>query len=347
MLYYRRGKKEISLKTKDFKEAQKVKRKLEASGSEILTASLSLRLRDIEQEYLDSRKLDLKGGKIRAITLAHSEKYLKPIMDYFGKQPIAKIDSVMWESFKKTIDGNTIVNIRSVFGHLIRFCIKRGYRSTLPIFSLDQVKRRKRRILTPVEMAAIWTHSTGSLRLFISLALRLGLRRSEIMRLEWDQVNFVDRAIFLPEHKTKTKRDRWVTLPDAVVSELRERKASQGSGRWVFPHLTKRSQHADLGGLKTAWRTCLRKAFNVRAGEKLPNITWHDLRATAESYAHKRTDLSATQLEKFFGASVDVQRKIYVQGGVEFVRGVENSLELPEFIKHDGEKKGSGGSADI
>lgn len=335
--YFRRGSKEISLKTAIFKEAVQAKRNLIAKGGDILSSSIRLRIRDVASDYLVARKKDLASGGIRESTFIHSEKCMSVITKFFGSVAVVKMDSMIWDADRHKIKGNHVVNVRSVFSHFMKWCVKRRFRTTLPIFDVGPIVRRKRRILTPQEIQAIWFHSSGSLKIFIAHALFLGMRRSEIMTLEWSQINFVERALFLPAIKTKTKNDRWVTLPPLVLELLSARKAAQIAEEvttgWVFPHLESPKKAADKGGLKTSWQTCLRRAFSVAKGEPLPNITWHDLRATCEVYAHKRTDLSATQLEKFFGASVDVQRKTYVQGDANFVRGVEDSLLLTDMTK--------------
>jgi integrase len=322
--YYRRGDKEVSLKTKSFKEALNSKRLLEAKDDDILRMSLSIRVRDAAREYLIDRENDFLRGDIRGSTLLHSKKYLDPIVDLFGSVPVAKLDSVKWESEKRKIKGNSIVNLRSVLSHFMKWCVKRGYRTTLPIFEVGRITRRPRRILKPFEVEAIWAHAEGNLRIFLMLALGLGMRRSEVMTLEWAQVSFEEGAIFLPASKTKTKKDRYVTMPPSVVEALRARK-KLSSSEWVFPNALDPKRHADKSGLKTAWHTCLKKA-----GLGKGSYTWHDLRATCEQYAHKRKDVTDTQLEKYFGASADVQRRIYVQGGIDFVRGVENTALLPQ-----------------
>jgi integrase len=238
----------------------------------------------------------------------------------------------------------------------MRWCVKRGYRTYPPILDVGKIVRRKRRVLKPEEIQAIWAHANGNFRMFFGLTLGTGMRRREAMDLEWSQVNFVSGAIFLPADKTKNARDRYVTLPAPLMEMLFHRKNSQPAGtRWVFPHSKKKGQRADLGGLMTAWRTCLRRAYGLKKGDPKPDVTWHDLRATCESYAHKPRKIknedgsetivifSDSQLEKYFGSSADVQRKIYIQGDVDFVRGVENPELFPVFNttlgKPTGDKK--------
>lgn len=348
-LYFRRGNKEISLKTTDFKEATQRKKIILAKSDVFLMSSLALTVSKIYPEYKEHRAHEFKTGKIRARTINENaylmEKYILP---YFGKKKIAKITSLDWAEFAKSRDMD-FSNLRKTFSHFTKWAAANGYRSTLLILNIDKRERRPRRILKPQEISAIWQNAHGSLKLFVALALSMGLRRSEIMTLSWDRVSFGERSLFLPKGITKTKKERWVPMPTGVVdllmTRLTEQKVAVIKTPWVFPHLMRPKEHADLGGLKTAWNTCLRKAFGLTDG-RLENITWHDLRATCEYYAHKRSDLTATQLEKFFGASVDVQRKLYVSMDADDLRGVENSLLLPIVSeksrgmgKHRGEKE--------
>jgi hypothetical protein len=55
----------------------------------------------------------------------------------------------------------------------------------------------------------------------------------------------------------------------------------------------------------------------------------HDLRATYEHYANKRTDFTDTQREKMAGASIQTQRRIYLHGfQAEDLRGLENVVQF-------------------
>lgn len=334
-LYYVRGKKEISLKTKDAAEALKRKRVLLAKGGDVLTSSTRLKIADVAEDYLKERKIEHNKKEIRAYTLLHTQKNMAIIVKLQGKVAVTKFDIGHWDLIRQKITGNHIFNVRIVLSHFLKWCVRKKYRTTVLMLNLPKIKRRKRRILSPPEIQALWSHATGNFRVFFGLALVLGLRRSEAMLLEWSQIRFETNSIYLGEEKTKTDKDRWVTLPPQLSDILKSRLDSQLAAgiqtQWVFPHKFNSSRHADRDGLKTAWHTCLRRAYGVSKEDPKPNVTWHDLRATCEFYAHKRTDVSATQLEKYFGADVDVQRRIYVQGDMEFVRGVENPQLLQEF----------------
>lgn len=333
VFYYRLGDYEVSLKTKDFKEALKRKRTIENKNDGLATKALVLRVEDVAGDYLADREKEFADGKIRQATLTECRWIMNQhVLPFFSRMKLNQVDSVSWAKYKKSATLKDLFHVRKVFGHFLKWCVVNGYSRTVPILTIDQVKRRKLRILKPQEIEGVWSHSTGSLKLFIALALSMGLRRTEIMTLEWDRI-FLDRkALFLPSTVTKTHEERWVTISQSVQFLLSERSIDQvGSGLktpWVFPHAYDPKRHAYKGGLMGSWKRVKIKAFNEGLLPDL-NFTWHDLRATCEYYAHKRSDLSETQLEKFFGADIKVQRKRYVTMLEDDVRGVENSLSLP------------------
>mgnify|MGYP001213273641 CR=1 FL=1 len=54
-------------------------------------------------------------------------------------------------------------------------------------------------------MQSIATHENPKVKIFAALALNTGLRVSDIIKLEWTQINFSERIIELQETKTKKR----------------------------------------------------------------------------------------------------------------------------------------------
>lgn len=333
--YFRKGDKEISLKTKIFKEAVRNKSILLSEGDIFLRASLSLSVKDVYPLYLKARESEVKAGKIRESSLGVMTDLMRLyLLPHFGKQKIAKITTKDWDKFVEKLELKDMSNVRRVFSHFIKWTAKRGYRNSLIFFDIPQPKRRKRRILKQHEIAAILANSNGYLHLFITIALTMGLRRTEIMTLAWDRVNLDEKWLFLPASITKTKRDRYVPLSKTVFKLL---STLERKGAYVFPNaLRPKTDHMHPGGLKGSWSRVKERAF----GKQKVDITWNDFRATCEYYAHKRTDLTDTQLQKFFGSNIEVQREIYVSFNADDVRGVEDSLSLPAFKPDMGRTRG-------
>jgi len=67
--------------------------------------------------------------------------------------------------------------------------------------------------------------NAGGLHDIITAALETGMRRGEILSLQWHQVRLFPRAeIFLPATKTKTKRDRRVPISTVLRTIIERRK---------------------------------------------------------------------------------------------------------------------------
>lgn len=108
------------------------------------------------------------------------------------------------------------------------------------------------------------TRATGNLFLkaIVMIALDSGMRRGEILKLKWSDIDAAERVISIPAANTKTKRARLVPISERVISEL-EALRSISSGPFVFP----------LKRITRAFDTAVRLA-------QIEGFTFHDLRRT-------------------------------------------------------------------
>lgn len=319
--YFKRGKIEESLKTDVWKEALLRKQfklaELDAAG----TVAFKFTVNDIYPRYLAERETEgLRAGtltELRALFNLH-------LLPFFGDHRLYKISSPAWSKYCFAKRGMDLSNHRKVFQGFLKWCKRRGYLQALPdISEIPTHVRRRRRAARPEELTRIFEHCDGSLKVFLALALYNGLRRSEIMTLRWENISFEQQFLVIIPDFNKPKRRREIPFNDVVLRVLERRYAEiEGGSPWVFPHRDDQRQHADKGGLKTAWGTCLR-----RAG--ITNLTWHDLRATYEKYAHKSTEHTDTQREKFADASSEVQKRIYVTMDHTDLKGLESVVQVP------------------
>lgn len=108
------------------------------------------------------------------------------------------------------------------------------------------------------------------LRPLARFAIATGLRRRNVVLLEWSQVDLGRRVAWLHAEQTKSKRAIGIPLSDAAMAVLRSQKGIHE--RWVFP---KNGNHV--------------KAFDRHfqravAKAKIKNFRWHDLRHTWASW---------------------------------------------------------------
>ena len=134
----------------------------------------------------------------------------------------------------------------------------------------------------------IQAQAEGYYELFL-LDLATGLRRGELMALQWDDLNFetgvlnVNKQVYqvngelqLSEPKTKNSI-RKIVLPPAVVEVLREYKKTVNS-RWMFPSPVKEDRPLTPGVVRKRLQLILE-----HAGCK--QVRFHDLRHTFATLA--------------------------------------------------------------
>ena len=146
----------------------------------------------------------------------------------------------------------------------------------VPVIKMAREEARTRR-LHPGEDDRLLQHA-GGLRAIIIAALETGMRRGEILSLQWHQVRFTPRAeLFLPAVKTKTKRDRRIPI-STVLRELLERRQYDPAGERLGPETYVFGDEIGRrrGSFKTAWRLTLQRA-------KIEDLHFHDLRREAGS----------------------------------------------------------------
>jgi len=109
---------------------------------------------------------------------------------------------------------------------------------------------------------------------FIEFAVHTGMRRGEILGLEWRRVDLGERVAYLnPEHQ-KGRRYNAVPLNDRAVAILRKRFAARErpKARYVFEYRKHR-----IASLKTSFG-------RARAAAGLEDVTIHDLRHTCGAW---------------------------------------------------------------
>ncbi len=107
--------------------------------------------------------------------------------------------------------------------------------------------------------------------LMVSLAIETGMRRGEIVKLNWQDVDMVNRTALLRE--TKNGEDRTVPLSPAAIATLQLQAGQKGAEGQVFS--------TTGSGLQQSWERVL-----ARAG--ITDLHFHDLRHEAISRFFER-----------------------------------------------------------
>jgi integrase len=339
--YVRVGDRERSLRTKDFKVAQKRKWAMLEKLGRIGKASSVLRCGDVFGDYAKFRRTQKELPVINTFTGARrgrktiSAGTLKEIEDiwrlhlksFWNEVRFDKVDEDKWVEYTEESTVIDLANHRKVFRGFLKWCKKKKYIKFVDDLPVPPVERRERHVLRPHEIRKLFEHSKGSLLLFVSMYLFMGMRRKEIMTLKWSDIHLPENYLVIRKSEVKTRKGRPLPINDFVATLLIARMADQKSKgvktEFVFPNAKTPKRHADVSGLKTAWGTVMHKC-----GFPPGHITPHDLRATFEAYAHKANEFTDTQREKFAGASIDVQKKTYVRFNADDIRGLEAVVQV-------------------
>ena len=129
----------------------------------------------------------------------------------------------------------------------------------------------RERFITADEEVKLFAKLTGRrdhIRSVVTIALNTGMRRGEILDLQWEHVNFIARTIFIA--RSKTGKTRTIPMNDIVFEELKALKQDAGTRDFVFS-VSKTGVNID--SIKTGWR-------NACAAAGIVDLRFHDTRHT-------------------------------------------------------------------
>jgi len=191
-------------------------------------------------------------------------------------------------SDRKPVSLSTVNRSLAIFKHLIKYAHAEGWISrdiTLGSKAIDpDAEKAKTRTLTDSEetlllascggersvsyirngkpVAAVVRSENPHLKAAILLGLDAGLRKNEVLTLEWADIDFDRGFINVQSQHTKTQKSRFVPLSERLKAELSALPNFAENGK-IFP----------FADFKRSWATALRIAG-------IEGLTFHDLRRT-------------------------------------------------------------------
>lgn len=155
-----------------------------------------------------------------------------------------------------------------------------GWIKTAPVIKTRKPISKRIRWLTREEAERLIECMPESIKPVVIFALATGLRRSNIIGLEWQQVDMQRKVAWVNPENAKAGKAIGVALNDTACRVLRDQIGKHS--RWVFVHTT--AKHRPDGTLtpavrkmrvddNNAWRAGLKKAG-------IEDFRFHDLRHT-------------------------------------------------------------------
>lgn len=160
-------------------------------------------------------------------------------------------------------------------------------------------------ILRPAELPklakAIDAHPDKYAGAFVWLALRTGARRGELLKLQWEHVDFKHKSVRFVD--TKNGTDRTVPLDTDAVKLVKALPRVEGNpyvfvGRWDRGH---------RDNVNDAWH-------EIRTSAGLPHLHLHDLRRSVGSWLGAAGH-TAPMIGELLGHKSDVTSRVYIKLG--------------------------------
>lgn len=215
----------------------------------------------------------------------------RQLLPFFGAGlPIRQLTAEKIADFEERriteVSVSTVRNELAYLRHLLRLAQKKwGYLDRVPEIELPKAPEGRTRFLNQEEIGRLVDACRQSknmhLPAIVILAINTGMRKGEILKLEWERIE-MDKDLGFNAHirlyDTKNGKPRGVPLNKQAIEALMsvEPDPARRMGR-VF----KRSNGKGWGQIRTAFEAAVTRSA-------LPDFRFHDLRHTCASHLAQR-----------------------------------------------------------
>jgi integrase len=141
---------------------------------------------------------------------------LNVFAEKFNGEMIATITSAQIDDWLRSLDVSRVTrnHYRRLIVLAFNFAVQRGYATGNPAKKTAKAKEPKTDIgiLTVMQTSALLDNAAPEIQPYIAIGLFAGLRRAEIERLDWSEIDFDSGLIQVKAEKAKGARKRFVTM---------------------------------------------------------------------------------------------------------------------------------------
>lgn len=198
-----------------------------------------------------------------------------------------------------------------------------GFKGTNPCSNIKKFKQQSReRFLQTDEMPrffeALNKEQNEIFRDYFYIALLTGARRSNVLEMSWNDINFENKIWRI--EKTKNGESQTIHLSNHAITILTKRLKTK-TNNWVFPSHTSVSGHIEEP--KKAWKRVIEKA-------EIKDLRIHDLRRTLGSW-QAATGANSYIIGKSLGHKTQQATAIYARLNLDPVRDSVNKATEAMF----------------
>ena len=190
-------------------------------------------------------------------------------LPYFGSKPIKVISSIDIEKFLRQIQKDRNLKKSSLNRYLalisgvFTYAVKRKYLKDNPARDVQRFKEsdasKDFKCFNNAEIVKILDACNTRFRVFVMTAIYTGLRRGELIGLQWQDIDFDNNTITVArsyDTVPKSKKARIVGLHPELKQQLMARKSLNNGSIYVFPGKT----GGMLVDFRKQWRSTLERA---------------------------------------------------------------------------------------
>ena len=236
------------------------------------------------------------------------ESRLAVFVAQFDGEMVAEITSADIDAWLRSLEvgPRTRNHYRAATLEAFNFAVRGGYASSNPVEGAAKAKVVSGRpgILTVEQASALLVNASLEILPYFAIGLFAGLRRAEIERLDWSEIDFESNLIQVTAEKSKTAMRRFVTLQPNLrvwLMPLRQLKGAVTPGddfKQLFEHVRV------AAGIKEWPQNALRHSFASyhlahfkNAASTALELGHHDSRIT---FAHYRELVKPKDAERYW-----------------------------------------------
>lgn len=271
-----------------------------------------------------------KYSKIKKRSWKSADRvFIRSMKPFFGDLQLSKITPMIIEDYKidrlkngkgrrkdEKIKNRSVNAELSCLRKMFNKAIDWGYVSENPVKKVDFLSEKgsiRKRILGEDEEMRFLAAAPFHLKHMIIVALHTGMRKSEVLKLKWDNVDFDKREITIVE--TKDDEDRIVPMNPFLFNLLLTLKSRDGKSEHVFTNPRTGTHYVEI---KRAFTSAREKAG-------IADFHFHDLRHThASRLVRNGADLNT--VKELLGHSSITTTQRYLHSQADQKRAAVNSL---------------------
>ena len=203
--------------------------------------------------------------------------------------------------------------------------IEWGWSGTNPASSIKKFKEKSRdRFLHPDELPRFFesleAEPNSTIKDYIYVSLFTGARKSNVLSMKWEDINFERCEWLIPE--TKNGESLRVHLIEKVIDVLKNRLQLSPNSKWVFESIGKTGHLVEP---KSGWKRILQRA-------DLKDLRLHDLRRTLGSW-QAATGANSYIIGRSLGHKNQQSTAIYARLSIDPIKeSVEKAAQA--MLKH-------------